>query len=128
MDFSLPESKTSNAGIISSKNYGIQIQLQTEQLVSGKAQIRWNFIQAAYACSCVEDVGIAKETIASIQILSSNDFDATHPKNTNISLYFTTKRNTSMITITDYIRSMQEEKYSYSYNLMKVFFCKQLQL
>lgn len=109
MDFSLAEPKISNAAIISGANYGIQIQLQTEIIVLNKKQIRFGLMQAAYACSCPEDDFIAKDNIASLKIFSNNDFDATHPKNTDLSLYFKAKRNNAMVTITDYIAAIKDQ-------------------
>ncbi|TKC12265.1 DUF5034 domain-containing protein [Pedobacter polaris] len=108
MDASLPQPMVTNAGIISSANYGIQIQLLTEQIALRKQRINWGLMQTAHACSCSEDNFIAKEDILSIEIFSNNDFDASHPKNTDLSLYFKAKRYTEMVSIADYIKSLKD--------------------
>ena len=108
MDASLPQPMVSNAGIITSANYGIQIQFLIENLVSRKQQVKWGLMQSAYACSCVEDTFLPKEDILSVEIFSNNDFDSTHPKNTDLSLYFKVKRYATTIPIADYIKSLKD--------------------
>ncbi|RZK33302.1 MAG: DUF5034 domain-containing protein [Pedobacter sp.] len=122
MDFSLAEPRISNAGIISGANFGIQIQLQTEMIISYKMQVKWGFMQPAYACSCPEDNFIAKDNIASLTIFSNNDFDVAHPKNTDLSLYFKAKRNNVMVPITDYIATINDQKYGYPNNFYEGIF------
>lgn len=111
LDSSLPQPKVTSAGTISSTNYGIQIQLITQQITSRKQQISWGLIQSAYACSCVEDDYIAKEGFSSIKIFSDNDFDDTHPKGTDLSLYFKAKSDDTMISLADYLKSFKDFKY-----------------
>ncbi len=111
MDASLPDPMLTNALIISSENYGIQFQLLTEQIASTKPRIKWGLIQTAHACKCAEDTRIAKEDILSVEIFSNNDFDASHPKNTDLSLYFKAKRLNSKISIAEYIKTLKDFDY-----------------
>jgi hypothetical protein len=111
MDAALPHPMVTNAGIISSSNYGIQVQLITEQLTLIKRRITWGLMQSAYACSCPDDDFITKEDISSLKIFSINDFDASHPKNTDVSLYFKAKRYNTMVTIDEYIKSLKDPSY-----------------
>jgi len=111
LDASLPQPMITNAGIISSANYGVQVQFLTEQVALRQQRISWGLIQPAYACSCAENNFIAREDILSIEIFSNHDFDNNHPKNTDLSLYFKVKRYNSMITIIDYINALKNLRY-----------------
>ncbi|WP_165501288.1 DUF5034 domain-containing protein [Pedobacter psychrodurus] len=115
MDVSLPQPMVTNTGIISSVNYGIQVQLITEQLTLTKPRITWGLMQSAYACSCNEDDFIAKEGILSLKIVSNNDFDTSHPKNTDLNSYFKAKKGSTMISIDDYIKSSKDLSYNTRY-------------
>ena len=115
MDVSLPQPMVTNSGIISSVNYGILVQLIAEPLTLNKRGITWGLMQSAYACSCPEDNFLAKEDILSLKIFSNNDFDASHPKNTDLSSYFKAKKGVTLISITDYIKSSKDLSYSTRY-------------
>jgi hypothetical protein len=111
LDASLPQPMVSSAAIIASANYGMQIQLLTENLAVRKQNINWGLMQTAQACSCPEISFIAKEDITSIAIFSNNDFDASHPKNTDLSLYFKVKKPNLMVTIADYLKNLKDYSY-----------------
>ncbi len=111
MDAALPQPMITSSNVISSTKYGIYIQLLTEQLALRKQHINWALIQTAQACSCAEDEFIPKEDILSIEIFSNNDFDASHPKNTDLSLYFKVKRYINLISIADYMKSLKDSRY-----------------
>jgi len=111
LDSSLPLPKVTSAGTIASTNYGIQIQLLTEQITLKKQQISWGLIQSAYACSCMEDDYIPKEEFSSLKIFSNNDFDDAHPKGTDLSLYFNAKSNDTMSSLADYLKSFKDFKF-----------------
>lgn len=115
MDLSLPQPMVTNSGTISSANYGIQVQLQTTLLTMGTQHRTWGLMQSAYACSCNEDEFIGKEHILSLKIVSSNDFDTNHPKNTDLSLYFKAIKGATIIPIADYIKSSNELNYNIMY-------------
>ncbi len=112
IDAALPQPMTTDANVISSANYGIHIGMQMRQLVLRKQHINWGLIQTAQACSCDEGNFIAKEDILSLEIFSNNDFDATHPKNTDLSLYFKVKNNQKMLSIVDYLKSYKTLPYA----------------
>lgn len=111
LDASLPQPKVTNASTISSANYGVRIQLLTEVIAWRKKTATWGFMQSAYACSCAEDDYRPKEKIISLEIFSNNDFDATHPKNTDLSLYFNVKQNSGMVSIAKYLDYIREVTY-----------------
>jgi hypothetical protein len=90
--------------------------------VSNKSQISVGLMQSAYACSCPEDNFIAKDNIALLTIFSNNDFDVAHPKNTDLSLYFNAKINNVMVPITDYIATINDQKYGYPNNFYEGVF------
>jgi len=115
MDLSLTQSMVTNSATISSANYGIQVQLQTTLLTMGKQHANWGLMQSAYACSCNEDEFIGKESISALKIVSNSDFDISHPKNTDLSLYFKARKGATMISIADYIKSLKEFKYDNKY-------------
>ncbi|MGM9474781.1 DUF5034 domain-containing protein [Pedobacter sp. GSP4] len=115
MDKSLPDSMVTNSRIISNANYGIQVRLQTTLLTMRKQQLNWGLMQTAYACSCNDDNFIAKERVVSLKIVSNNDFDASHPKNTDLTLYFKARKGVTMISIADYIKTANELGYDTMY-------------
>jgi hypothetical protein len=108
IDASLPEPRISNTGVISSSNYGIQIRLQNENIAARKSSLNWGLISKAQACDCVVGDLIGKEDIAAIEVFSNNDFDANHPKNTDISLYFKVKHYGKMVPIAEYLKFLKE--------------------
>ncbi|TCD12552.1 DUF5034 domain-containing protein [Pedobacter frigidisoli] len=122
MDSALPQPSVTNTGIIASTKYGIQIQLLTQQLTLSKPQISWGLMQSAYACKCPEDDFIAKEGILSLKVFSDQDFDSTHPKNTDLSLYFKAKRYDKLLPIIDYIKSSKDMGYISSYDFYEGIF------
>ena len=124
MDESLPQPMVTAAGIVASTNYGIQIRLEKEQLALRKRRINWGFMQTAQACSCAEPDLINKVDILSIEIFSNNDFDASHPKNTDLSLYFEAKNYKTMIPIAGYIKRIKDSNYFARTAFLKGFFWK----
>lgn len=122
MDAALPQPSVTNAGIIASTKYGIQVQLLTQQLTLLKPRITFGIMQSAYACSCPEDDFIAKEDIFSLKVFSDQDFDSTHPKNTDLSLYFKAKRYDTLLPIIDYIKSSKDMGYISSYDFYEGIF------
>ena len=111
MNSSLPHPMVTDTGIISSANYGIHVRLLIEHLAVRKQHINWGLIQTAQACSCAEDDFIPKEGITSVEIFSNNDFDATHPKNTDLSLYFKVKNYKVTTPIAEHIKRLKESSY-----------------
>ena len=111
MNSALPLPMVTDTGIISSANYGIQVRLLTEHLAVRKQKINWGLIQTAQACSCPEDDFIPKEDIASVEIFSNNDFDAAHPKNTDLSLYFKVKNYKVTTPIAEHIKRLKDSNY-----------------
>ncbi|WP_443936741.1 DUF5034 domain-containing protein [Pedobacter sp. MW01-1-1] len=106
-----------SAGKVLSKNYGIRVEMKTDMLTLHKPRMSWSLMSAAYACSCQEDNFISKENIISLKIVSNNDFDATHPKNTDLSLYFKARKGVTFIPILDYIKSSDDyygRRYAFS--------------
>ncbi len=111
MNSSLPQPMVADTGVIASANYGIQVWLQIEHLALRKRQINWGLIQTAQACSCAEDDFIPKEDILSVEIFSNNDFDATHPKNTDLSLYFKVINYKVITPIAEHIKRLKDSNY-----------------
>lgn len=116
MDNALPYPRVTNASAVTSANYGIQIGLATKQLVFKKQNINWSLIQTAQACSCANPNIILKQEVVSIAIFSNNDFDANHPKNTDLSAYFKAKSNDSpaMLTIAEHLQAVKTSNYKSS--------------
>ncbi|WP_421939695.1 DUF5034 domain-containing protein [Pedobacter sp.] len=112
MDRSLPSPMLSSAGTIAAANYGIHIQVLNEQLTAQNRRVKWSLMQAAYACSCEGNYFISKESISAIQIFSNNDFDSSHPKGTDLSLYFKVNHFSGMISVTEYIKTLKDLNYS----------------
>ncbi len=104
IDVTLPQPIKTDTNVIASANYGIQIEIKKRQFVLRKRQINWGLIQTAQACDCAYNF-MDKEDILSLEIFSTNDFDASHPKNTDLSLYFKVKKNQTLMSIADYIKS-----------------------
>lgn len=115
LDLSLPQPMLTNSGTVSSANYGIQVLLQTVLLTKGKQHTNWGLMQSAYACSCDNDNFISKEAILSLKIVSNNDFDTSHPKNTDLSLYFKARKGATLIPIADYIKTSNDINYDIMY-------------
>lgn len=111
LDASLPQPMVTTASTISSANYGVHIELITEVISWRKKRTSWGLMQSAYACSCAEDDYKPKEKILSLEIFSNNDYDATHPKNTDLSLYFNVKRNSGTVSIAKYLDSIKDFEY-----------------
>lgn len=111
LDATLPQPGLTNDSVISSTKYGIQIQLLNTQLALDKKRINWGLIQQAQACKCAGDDFIPKENILSIKIFSTNDFDTSHPRNTDLSLYFKVKKYNTTVPITEYIKSLIDYPY-----------------
>ncbi|RZK50897.1 MAG: DUF5034 domain-containing protein [Pedobacter sp.] len=112
LDGSLPEPKVTKDSVIGSAKYGIQMQFATEQLALNYHKVNWGLMSTAMACSCEEDNVIGKEDILAVAIFSNNDFDASHPKNTDLSLYFKAKLNDAHIPIDDYLKTLKDLKHS----------------
>ncbi|KQB99520.1 DUF5034 domain-containing protein [Pedobacter sp. Hv1] len=104
IDVALPQPTTTDVNVIASANYAIQIEIKKRQLVLRKRQINWGLIQTAQACDCAYNF-MDKEDVLSLEIFSTNDFDASHPKNTDLSLYFKVKKDQTLMSIADYIKS-----------------------
>lgn len=111
MDATLPHPMIAKDSVIASDKYGIYLQMQTQQLTVRKQYTNWGLIQIAQACSCAEDEFIPTEQISAIAIFSNNDFDAGHPKNTDLSLYFKVKRGKTVQTIEYYLNSLKDSRY-----------------
>lgn len=67
-------------------------------------------IESAYAtgkcdCDTPEYIGTSKDTIASIVITTNNDFDATHPANSDVSDLFKIYDHYAYSTISEYIKA-----------------------
>lgn len=112
MDNSLPQPMITNTPKIAVTNYGIHVQLSAEQLALTTPRISWRLLPTAQACSCSDHNYFAKEAILAVEIFSNQDFDANHPKNTDLSLYFKAKRYNSLVTLSDYVKTMKESNNS----------------
>ncbi|RZK40473.1 MAG: DUF5034 domain-containing protein [Pedobacter sp.] len=104
IDSTLPEPMITNSSIINAKNYGFKINLRSDRVALKNQKVNWGFIQAAYACSCAENVYKSKESILTLEIFSNNDFDANHPKNTDLSSYFKVKISQNLNTMPEYVK------------------------
>ncbi len=113
LDSKLPVPFVTTSKIIAGANYGIQIELQIQQLVRRKQNVNWGLIQSAYACSCIGDNYLAKESILSVEIFSNNDFSSDYPKNTDLSSLFKIKANNSTTTIEEHTKLINNHKYGY---------------
>ncbi|WP_316832615.1 DUF5034 domain-containing protein [Pedobacter aquatilis] len=109
LDMGLPTPKISSSGVISAINYGVNIQVVTDRLSLLKQQFSWGLIQSAYACSCMENTYIPKESVTSIKIFSAYDFDDAHPSGTDLGLYFKAKgNNNNLVGLADYLKSFND--------------------
>ncbi|SFH30137.1 DUF5034 domain-containing protein [Pedobacter insulae] len=111
LDSSLPQPMVSQTGVIASANFGFQLLLRTAHVAVRKQQVNWRLIQTAQACSCAEDDFISKEDVLSVEIFSNNDFDASHPKNTDLSVYFEVKNYKTMVPLAEYIKRIKDSNY-----------------
>ena len=112
LDANLPEPRLTKDSVFASTRFGIQMQFVTEQVALKQHSVNWGLISAAMACSCEEDNIIGKEDISSVAIFSNNDFDTSHPKNTDLSLYFKAKWNNADMPIADYLKILKDLKHS----------------
>jgi len=104
IDSTLPEPMTANSAVINANNYGFKMQLLSDRVAQKNQKVNWGFIQKAYACSCAEDIYKSKEHILTLEIFSNNDFDASHPKNTDLSAYFKVKIYNNLNTMIEYVK------------------------
>lgn len=77
-------------GVIRKEAYGLQIEFSLLQLACNKP-FRFSAFNAAYATSCAcppEIQYLAQDTISAIRVKNLNDFDQSHPANSDISDYF----------------------------------------
>lgn len=111
IDSSMPQAMITNSAKISTTNFGIRVNLITEQVALIKPKIHWGLIQTAYACSCAEDEYISKEDFVALEIFSNNDFDINHPKNTDLSPYFKVKRGVPLVSVSEYISYLKSNEY-----------------
>ncbi len=111
MDAALPHPMITKDSVIASDKYGIYLQMQTQQLIVRKQHTNWGLIQIAQACGCAEDEIIPTEQISAIAIFSNSDFDASHPKNTDLSLYFKVKRGKTVETMEFYLKYLKDSRY-----------------
>jgi hypothetical protein len=107
LDSSLPEPMITKEAKIASSKFGIRMQVQTKDLAFRKPKLKFGLIATANACKCATDDFVAKEDIAALQIFSNNDFDISHPKDTDLSLYFNVKTYNSLISVKDYIQQLK---------------------
>ncbi|SER78763.1 DUF5034 domain-containing protein [Pedobacter rhizosphaerae] len=113
IDTALPAPMFSSAGTINSANYGIQIQMLNEKITAIRKPVKWGLMQAAYACSCEGNYFMSKENISAIRVFSNNDFDSSHPKGTDLSVYFKVKQYKGMTTLADYVKILNDANYIY---------------
>jgi hypothetical protein len=95
------------SGTIPKEAYGMQIECSLKQIAFNKFRVFETFNSVyAYDCFCPPEIEyIAQDTITDLRIMSLNDFDETHPANSNISEYFKVLTHKTYITIQNYIDS-----------------------
>ncbi|MEI6089042.1 MAG: DUF5034 domain-containing protein [bacterium] len=84
--------------------YGIRLEFSLKQIIA-QANIGFSFSPRAYAwdCFCPPDVQyLPKDTISSIVITTTNDFDNQHPKTSEVTELFKVLSQGKYITINDY--------------------------
>jgi hypothetical protein len=94
-----------DSGIIPKEAYGLQIECSLGQLAFYKCAdfASFNTIYA-YDCFCPPEIQyVAQDTISEIKIISLNDFDTTHPADSEISEYFKVLTSNTYITIQQYL-------------------------
>jgi len=102
-------------GVIHKEAYGIQIEYSLLPLACNKP-FSFSAFNAAYAysCRCPPDIQyLAQDTISAIRIKNLNDFDQTHPADSDISDYFKVLDYDKYITFQELIdayETMYEEK------------------
>lgn len=86
-----------NSGTIPKEAYGMQIEFSLGPMASGSIPDLTLFNSAcAYDCFCPPEFEyVAEDTISGMKIISLNDFDDTHPADSDISEYF--KVHTGMV-------------------------------
>jgi hypothetical protein len=86
--------------------YGIRMQLVRETVVCNEKPVSL-FIQSAYAfkCGCESPYQILpRDSILSVSIVTLNDFDASHPANSDVTSYFRVYENFYFTIISDYLQ------------------------
>lgn len=68
--------------------YGVGVTIEREQLAMISDVPRYSFFQSAYACDCVGNEYIPKDTLSTFKIFTVNDFDDTHPAGSDVSDYY----------------------------------------
>jgi hypothetical protein len=97
--------------------YGIQVQFETQTIVQKNRAFN-SFINSAYACKCVNENYITKDTIEKIKIYSLLNFDANHLAGSDITAYFVSfafqynPTKLSKIPITEFLYKKRNENYS----------------
>ncbi len=109
LDATLPHPYYTKDSVISSTKYGIQLRLNAIILASRPIPRSFGFIQTAQACSCPEPLFVAKEDVLAIEIFSTNDFNSSHPKNTDLSSFFKLKLSANnLLTIDSYFQYLKK--------------------
>ncbi len=101
---------TSNTKILKTK-FGLRIEVNRKKDVC----LHYNtsaFVGSLMACDCQEPLFFAIDTIKSITIKSLNNFDVSHPANSDITNYFSFLEATRDISIMEFISTMNQENIS----------------
>ena len=113
-----------DSGTILKEAYGLQIEFSLIQLACNKT-LNFSAFNSAYATSCgcpPELQYLAQDTISAIRIKTLNNFDQTHPADSDISGYFKVLDYDNYITIQELIDAPEMIYYEKpDKDLMKVF-------
>jgi hypothetical protein len=94
-----------DSGTIPKEAYGLQIELSLSKLALHKFSDFAGFNSTcAFDCFCPPETQyFPQDTLSAIRIISLNDFDNTHPANSEVSEYFKVLTYNTYITIQEYL-------------------------
>jgi hypothetical protein len=101
-----------NGPSVPKQAYGIQMRLGLEKVACNPAS-RTHFISTSYAfqCDCPPPETIARDSVTTLEIFTTNDFDETHPANTDVSDYFKIFVGSTYASIDDIIPNLSRIYY-----------------
>jgi hypothetical protein len=92
--------------------YGIQLRLGLEKVACNQP-MKTHFISTSYAfsCDCPPPELIPRDSVANIEIFTTNDFDEFHLANSDVSEYFKIFTGSNYVTIQDILPNLSRIYY-----------------
>lgn len=116
LDNSGAQPREITTGAVPKAAYGLRMQIAAEEVVRLDNPVSL-FGQAAYArytkCRCGGDTYYhPRDTITSINVITLNNFNSSHPAGADVSAYFKILESYSLSTISEYLKKAQDNLFN----------------